>query len=33
MMNHFEVVAGYLTVTDTTRWDYFFGFRRIIKEI
>lgn len=33
MMNQFEVVNGYLCVVDTSRYDGFYGFRRVIKEI
>ncbi len=33
MMNQFEVVNGYLCVVDTSRYDGFYGFRRIIKEL
>lgn len=33
MMNQFEVVSGYLCVVDTSRYDVFYGFRRIIKEL
>lgn len=33
MMCQFEVVAGHLTVVDTTRWDFCFGFRRVLKEL
>lgn len=31
MMNHFEVINGLLTVVDTSRWDYFYGFRRVLR--
>lgn len=33
MMYQFEVVNGYLCVVDTSRYDGFYGFRRIIKEL
>jgi len=33
MMSQFEVVNGYLCVVDTSRYDGFYGFRRIIKEL
>lgn len=33
MMYQFEVVGGYLCVVDTSRYDGFYGFRRIIKEL
>lgn len=33
MMNQFEVVFGYLCVTDMTRWDFFYGLRRVIKKL
>lgn len=33
MMNQFEVVDGYLCVVDTSRYDGFYGFRRVIKEL
>lgn len=33
MMDQFEVINGYLCVTDTSRWDYFYGFRKVLKEL
>ena len=33
MMNQFDVINGYLCVLDTTRWDYFYGFRRVIRTL
>jgi len=33
MMNQFEVVNDYLCVVDISRYDGFYGFRRIIKEL
>lgn len=38
MMNQFEVLVinggeHYLTVVDTSRWDFYIGFRRIIKKL
>lgn len=33
MMNQFDVINGYLCVLDTTRWDYFYGFRRVIRKL
>ena len=32
-MSQFERISRYLTVIDTSRWDYFWGFRRVIKEL
>lgn len=31
MMDQFEVIAGHLTIVDTSRYDGFYGFRRIVK--
>lgn len=33
MMYQFEVIAGYLTVVDTSNWNFMFGFRKIIKRL
>ena len=33
MMNQFDVVNGYLCVVDTTRFDYFYGFRRVLRRL
>lgn len=33
MMYQFEVVAGYLTVVDGSRWCFMFGFRKLIKKL
>lgn len=33
MMDQFEVINGYLCVIDTSRWDYFYGFRKVLKEL
>ena len=33
MMYQFEVIAGHLTIVDTSRWDFVFGFRKIIKKL
>ena len=33
MMNQFDVINGYLCVLDATRWDYFYGFRRVIRKL
>jgi len=30
-MSQFEVIAGFLTVMDTTRYDFVFGFRRVVR--
>jgi hypothetical protein len=30
-MSQFEVIAGCLTVMDTSRYDFVFGFRRVIR--
>ncbi len=32
-MSQFEVINDYLTIINTSRWDYFYGFRRIIKNL
>lgn len=32
-MSQFEYHGGYLTVTDTSRWNFAWGFRRVIKRI
>ena len=32
-MAQFEVVAGCLTVVETTRYDLFYGFRRVLKRL
>lgn len=31
MMNQFEVINGHLTIIDTSQYDSFYGFRRIVK--
>lgn len=31
MMNQFEVIGGHLMIVDTSRYDGFYGFRRIVK--
>ena len=33
MMYQFEVIAGHLTIVDTSRWNFVFGFRKIIKQL
>jgi hypothetical protein len=33
MMLQFDVVNGHLCVVDTSRYDAFYGFRRIIKRL
>ena len=33
MMSQFEVVNGYLCITDISRWDYFYGFRHVIRRL
>ena len=33
MMYQFEVTAGHLTIVNTSRWDFVFGFRTIIKQL
>ena len=33
MMNQFDVVNGYLCVVDTSRYDGFYGFRRILRRV
>ena len=33
MMYQFEVIAGHLTIINTSRWDFVFGFRTIIKKL
>ena len=33
MMNQFDVIDGYLCVVDTTRFDYFYGFRRVLRRL
>lgn len=33
MMNQFDVVDGWLCITDISRYDFWFGFRRLIKEV
>ena len=33
MMKQFEVIADYLCVIDTTRYDFWFGFRRPIRRL
>ena len=33
MMYQFEVIAGHLTIVDTSNWDFMFGFRKIIKKL
>lgn len=33
MMRQFEVINGYLTVVDTSRWDYMWGFNRVIRKL
>lgn len=30
-MSQFEVIAGDLTVIDTSRYDFWYGFRRVIR--
>ena len=32
-MSQFEYVGGYLTVIDTSRWNFAWGFRRVIARI
>lgn len=32
-MAQFEVVAGYLTVIDTSRYDIIWGFRRVLRRL
>ena len=32
-MTQFDVINGYLCVVDTTRWDYFYGFRKGIRRL
>jgi hypothetical protein len=32
-MAQFEVIDGYLTVIDTTRWDFVWGFRRVLTKL
>lgn len=32
-MSQFQVILGFLTIVDNSKWDYFLGFRRVIKEI
>ena len=33
MMQQFEVINGYICVIDTTRYDAFYDFRRIVGKI
>ena len=33
MMNQFSVINGFLCVVDTSRWDYFYGFNRILTRL
>jgi hypothetical protein len=33
MMNQFEVINGYLTIVDTSRYNAFYGFRRILVKL
>ena len=33
MMYQFEVIAGHLTIVDTSNWNFTFGFRKIIKKL
>lgn len=32
-MSQFEYIGGYLTVIDTSRWNFAWGFRRVIRRI
>ena len=32
-MNQFDVVDGWLCITDISRYDFWLGFRRLIKEM
>lgn len=33
MMNQFDVIDGWLCITDISHYDFWFGFRRLIKEM
>ena len=33
MMRHFEVIDGLLCVVDTSRYDGFYGFRRVLRRL
>lgn len=32
-MSQFEYIGGYLTIIDTSRWNFAWGFRRVIGRI
>ena len=32
-MSQFEVIGGHLTVVDTSRWDFAYGFRRVLRNL